>query len=102
MFQLKNFDIFPIFAQKHRLWVLVRTASHIGWEKKILYIVWKCFRNALHASGAHTLQQISDHNYQILCSSSMFSLNMHLEGTFDGKSIITFFSSTAISLYMHL
>ena len=25
--QLKNFDIFLIFAPKHRLWVLVRTAS---------------------------------------------------------------------------
>ena len=26
-FQIKNSDIFHIFAQKHRLWVLVRTAS---------------------------------------------------------------------------
>ena len=26
-FQLKNFDNFLIFAPKHRLWVLVRTAS---------------------------------------------------------------------------
>ena len=25
-FQIKNSDIFHIFAQKHRLWLLVRTA----------------------------------------------------------------------------
>ena len=29
-FQIKKSDIFHIFAQKHRLWVLIRTASP-GW-----------------------------------------------------------------------
>ena len=41
--------IFLIFAPKHRLWVLVRTASAENFQflklKKSLYIAWASFRN---------------------------------------------------------
>ena len=40
---------FLIFAPKHRLWVLVRTASTENFQflqlKKKMYITWVCFRN---------------------------------------------------------